>query len=158
MQRANLEIFLSIIFGPRYLWKYGSREIRQIKKLGLRANFHSQLHRIHQNNEYLHYDLFTTRHLTDGSGSLSQEGFKTPRLKELYSLRRKGEKALIYSLKLYYHPCFWSLRKRHIFLVILLFYLNLQAVLAELFIYFPDHAVSYKVQIQMGRGKEKEAS
>lgn len=39
-----------------------------------------------------------------------------------------------------------------------LFYLNLQAVLAELFIYVQDHAISYKVKIQMGRGKEKEAS
>ena len=60
MQRADLEIILSIIFGVGALEKHGPGEIRQINELGVRDNLHPQLHQIHLRNENVHYYLFNT--------------------------------------------------------------------------------------------------
>lgn len=48
-------------------------------------------------------------------GSLSQKGFESLWLKGLRSLRTEGYKALLYSLKHYYCPGFWSLRESQSF-------------------------------------------
>ena len=70
MQRADLEIILSIIFGVGALEKYGPGEIRQIKELGVRDNLHPQLHQIHLRNKDVHYYLFNTQHCAEGSERL----------------------------------------------------------------------------------------
>ena len=70
MQRADLEIILSIIFGVGALEKYGPGEIRQIKELGVRDNLYPQLHQIHLRNKDVHYYLSNTQHCAEGSERL----------------------------------------------------------------------------------------
>lgn len=139
-----MEIILSVIFDLGALGKHDPGEIRQIKELGIRDNFQPQVHQIHLRNDGVHYHHFTTQHYAEGNESLSHKGFETFRLKEFYSLRTKGFKALMYSFKHYYCPGLWSLRESHRFSIY--FYVNLQAVLVEMFHYFQDHTASYKVK------------